>query len=55
MLAASTLPKVRLFLDPLQRLDREASLTGGLLDRLSNPEPVFHLIPVPDLCAVQRR
>jgi hypothetical protein len=46
MLAAATLPAVRLFLDPLQRLDREASLTGGLLDRLSNPEPVFHLVRV---------
>jgi hypothetical protein len=42
--AAATLANVRLFLDPLQRLDREASLTGGLLDRLSNPEPTFHVV-----------
>jgi hypothetical protein len=46
ILAAATVPRLRLFVDPLQRLDREASLTGGLLDRLSNPEPAFHIVRV---------
>jgi hypothetical protein len=46
VMAAATVPMIRLFVDPLQRLDREASITGGLLDRLSNPEPVFHVVRV---------
>lgn len=44
ILAAATLPGCRLIVDPLQELDRSASLMGGLLDRLSNPRPAFHVV-----------
>jgi hypothetical protein len=33
----------RLFLDPLLGLDRTMDVTSGLLDRLSNPRPSFHV------------
>jgi hypothetical protein len=46
ILAASTLPGSRLFIDPLQELDRTASIMNGLLDRLSNPAPMFHVVRV---------
>ena len=46
MLSAATLPNCRLFLDPLQELDRTAAVMGGLLDRLSNPRPAFHVARV---------
>jgi hypothetical protein len=43
ILAAATLPHCRLFIDALQDVDRNAALVGGLLDRLSNPRPAFHV------------
>jgi hypothetical protein len=46
MMAAATLANGRLFLDPLQELDRTATVMGGLLDRLSNPRPPFHVARV---------
>jgi hypothetical protein len=44
MLAAATLPGCRLFIDPLQELDRTAEVMSGLLDRLSNPKPAFEVL-----------
>jgi hypothetical protein len=46
ILAASTIPGCRVFIDPLQELDRTATVMSGLLDRLSNPLPMFHLVRV---------
>lgn len=34
----------RLFLDPLVDLDRTGDINHGLLDRLSNPRPAFHVV-----------
>lgn len=44
IVAAAILPGCRLIVDPLQELDRSAALMGGLLDRLSNPRPAFHVV-----------
>ena len=44
LVAAATLPDCRLFIDPLQELDRTAEVMAGLLDRLSNPKPAFELV-----------
>lgn len=44
MMAAATLPNCRLFIDPLQELDRTAEVMSGLLDRLSNPKPAFDVV-----------
>ncbi len=46
ILAAATVPNARLFIDPLQELDREAAVMGGLLDRLSNPRPAFNVVRI---------
>lgn len=46
LLACATIADCRLFIDGLQELDRTASLVGGLLDRLSNPRPAFHVARV---------
>ena len=46
ILATATVPNARLYIDPLQELDREAAIMGGLLDRLSNPRPAFHVVRV---------
>lgn len=39
---AALWPGCRLFLDPLVDLDRTNDINHGMLDRLSNPRPVFH-------------
>lgn len=41
--AAALQPGCRLFLDPLMDLDRTMDATIGLLDRMSNPHPAFHV------------
>ena len=46
ILAAATLSDCRLVIDALQEVDRSAALVGGLLDRLSNPRPAFHVARV---------
>lgn len=46
ILGAATVTNCRLFVDPLQELDREAAVMGGLLDRLSNPLAAFHVVRV---------
>jgi hypothetical protein len=46
ILAAATLSRCRLVIDALQDVDRSASLVGGLLDRMSNPRPAFHVVRV---------
>ena len=42
--AAGLLPESRLFLEPLVDLDRSMDVSHGLLDRLSNPRPAFHVV-----------
>ena len=44
--AAATMPGCRLYLDPLQDLDRVTTVVHGLLDRLSNPRAAFHVTRV---------
>jgi hypothetical protein len=44
MAAVATLPGSRLYLEPLMDLDRTMDAPLGLIDRLSNPRPVFHAI-----------
>ena len=46
LFAAATVPNCRVFLDPLQDLDRTPAVMSGLLDRLSNPRPAFHVARV---------
>lgn len=46
LFAAATMPGCRVYLDPLQDLDRVTKVVHGLLDRLSNPRPVFHVTRV---------
>ncbi len=46
MFAAATMPGCRIYLDPLQDLDRVTKVVHGLLDRLSNPRPAFHVTRV---------
>ncbi len=46
LFAAATMPGCRLYLDPLQDLDRVTKVVNGLLDRLSNPRPAFHVTRV---------
>lgn len=41
---STLLPGCRLFLDPLVDLDRTNDTNYGMLDRLSNPRPVFHTV-----------
>jgi hypothetical protein len=41
--AVSTLPDSRLVIGPLVDLDRSMDVAHGLLDRLSNPRPAFHV------------
>jgi hypothetical protein len=43
MFASALLPGTRVFLDPLIDLDRTMDATEGLLDRLGNPRPAFHV------------
>ena len=43
LFAAATMPGCRVYLDPLQDLDRVTKVVHGLLDRLSNPRPAFHV------------
>ena len=43
-LASACVDGSRLFIDPLQDSDRTASVSQGLLDRLSNPRPAFHAV-----------
>ena len=44
LLAAATATSCRLFFDPLVDLDRTSDIENGLLDRLSNPRPVFQAV-----------
>jgi hypothetical protein len=44
LLAAATGARCRLFLDPFVDVDRASDINHGLLDRLSNPRPVFHAV-----------
>ena len=46
LFAAATVPGCRVYLDPLQDLDRVTKVVHGLLDRLSNPRAAFHLTRV---------
>ncbi len=46
LFAAATMPGCRMYLDPLQDLDRVTKVVHGLLDRLSNPRPAFHVTRV---------
>lgn len=46
MFAAATMAHCRIYLDPLQDLDRVTKVVHGLLDRLSNPRPAFHVTRV---------
>ncbi|MDE0168411.1 MAG: metallophosphoesterase [bacterium] len=46
LFAAATMPDCRVYLDPLQDLDRVTKVVHGLLDRLSNPRPAFHVTRV---------
>ena len=46
LFAAATMPICRVYLDPLQDLDRVTKVVHGLLDRLSNPRPGFHVARV---------
>ena len=43
LFAAATIPGCRIYLDPLQDLDRVTNVVHGLLDRLSNPRPALHV------------
>ena len=42
--AIASLPKSRLFIDPLVDFDRTMDVTHGLLDTLCNPRPAFHVL-----------
>ena len=44
LLGAATGTGCRLFFDPLVDVDRASDINHGLLDRLSNPRPVFHAV-----------
>jgi hypothetical protein len=44
MAAMACLPGSRLFLEPLIDFDRTMDTPPGLLDRLCNPRPVFHVV-----------
>ena len=44
LLAVATGTECRLFFDPLVDVDRASDINYGLLDRLSNPRPVFHAL-----------
>jgi hypothetical protein len=44
LLASALVPGCRLFLDPLVDVDRSSDINLGLLDRLSNPRPAFHVV-----------
>lgn len=46
LFAAATKSGCRVYLDPLQDLDRVTKVVNGLLDRLSNPRPAFHVTRV---------
>lgn len=46
LFASATMPGCRVYLDPLQDLDRVTKVVHGLLDRLSNPRPAFHVTRV---------
>ena len=46
LFAAATMPGCRIYLDPLQDLDRVTTVVHGLLDRLSNPRAAFHVTRV---------
>ena len=46
LFAAATMPDCRVYLDPLQDLDRVTKVVHGLLDRLSNPRAAFHVTRV---------
>ena len=46
LFAAATMPGCRVYLDPLQDLDRVTKVVHGLLDRLSNPRAAFHVTRV---------
>ena len=46
LFAAATKAGCRVYLDPLQDLDRVTKVVNGLLDRLSNPRPAFHVTRV---------
>lgn len=44
LLALAAFPGSRLFVEPFVALDRTMDIAEGLLDRLCNPTPVFHLL-----------
>ncbi len=44
LVGAATGAGCRLFFDPLVDVDRASDINYGLLDRLSNPRPVFHAL-----------
>lgn len=44
LFALAAKPASRLFFEPYRDLDRTMDVTHGLLDRLCNPRPVFHLL-----------
>ena len=44
IVAVSERDSMRLFLDPFVDLDRTNDLHPGLLDRLGNPHPLFHVV-----------
>jgi hypothetical protein len=44
MEAAFQTPGIRLYLDPFIDLDRTNDFRPGMLDRLGNPKPIFHLV-----------
>ena len=46
LFVAATMPNCRIYLDPLQDLDRVTTVVHGLLDRLSNPRAAFHVTRV---------
>ena len=44
MFATALMRKSRLYLEPLIDLDRTMDASYGLLDRICNPRPVFHVV-----------
>lgn len=44
LIAAAQCPGVRFFVEPLRDLDRTMDVNHGLLDRLCNPRPLFHIL-----------
>ena len=46
LFASATISRSRIYIDPLQDLDRVTKVVNGLLDRLSNPRPAFHVTRV---------